>query len=184
MYRICFIVFLLSLVPVPVSWAEPVMQQSQDVEAVTSSGKEVLWETESWPGGAIKSRTPYVKGKKNGLATVYGVGGEILSEEKWRNDALVWRKEYAYFDLADGGKKIRSMQTYNNAHQLDGKSKFWRRPDVREKVLNYANGRLNSYCQFYDENGKFLRQEKWSNGRKLSIAEQHRQKVKMPRIMH
>jgi antitoxin component YwqK of YwqJK toxin-antitoxin module len=120
--------------------------------------------------GRQLSEIPWKDGKKHGLLYVFGFNREIRKQEQWETGALKWRKEFEYFHLAGGEKKLKQVESFNNALKLHGKCEYYRAVDVREKTLHYADGQLHGTCQFFDEEGKLARTEKWVNGKKIPTA--------------
>lgn len=116
-----------------------------------------------------KTEVNWKDGEQHGLSRVllsrYGSWPE--KEEEWNNGALVWRKKYEYF-LLGGSTKVKSVQAYNAASKLHGKSEFWREADKREKTLEFANGLQDGIAEYYDESGtKVVRREEWKDGAKV-----------------
>jgi antitoxin component YwqK of YwqJK toxin-antitoxin module len=114
--------------------------------------------------GRLRSEFNWVHNKRHGLSTIFGFNGEINSQEQWNEGVLDWRKEFEYFELADGAKENKSIETFNSANQLHGKAEYWRQPGIREKTLYYVDGKLSGLCEFYDESGQLDYKEQWVNG--------------------
>jgi antitoxin component YwqK of YwqJK toxin-antitoxin module len=117
--------------------------------------------------GRLRSEFNWKGNKKHGLITVFGFGGEATRQERWDEGVLAWQKKFQYFDLEDGAKESKSIESFNNANQLHGKTEYWRQPGIREKTLYYADGKLHGLCEFYNVNGELDHKEKWVNGKRV-----------------
>lgn len=98
--------------------------------------------------GHLLGTTPYENGKENGLAKRYDTLKRIIETIEYV-DGYIVRKEY--------------VNRINQNGMKQGLWKFFWDNDNLKLEGYYQNDKKNGYFKYYDEEGKFLRIEKWEN---------------------
>lgn len=97
------------------------------------------WKEEKYPSGKIRSREPYIHGKKNGLASYWHENGELYSNIPWKND----RKE--------------------------GRFNLYREDGSLEQSLNYKDGEPHGLLSWFDAKENLKQRAIYKNGVQIQV---------------
>ncbi|MDR2085200.1 MAG: hypothetical protein LBP67_09430 [Bacteroidales bacterium] len=108
--------------------------------------------------GMKNSTETYSAGKKNGISHIYYSDGTIGETLEWKDGIKngVWKQFFF------GGILKIDAKYLNN--ELDGEVKFFH-PNSKLNILGYyKNGLRNGIWKYYNEEGSFIKEEKYENG--------------------
>ncbi|MHC4916637.1 MAG: toxin-antitoxin system YwqK family antitoxin, partial [Planctomycetota bacterium] len=141
----------------------------------TRPQEQIRWAVMKWPDGKIRKKTPYKGSKIHGTVEEYFRSGKLKAKtphaegvlqgvaqtwfESGRLASQIPRKAGKidgvaehFFDASSKppGKRVpRSIERHDAAKGLHGKCEYWSAPGVREKTLNYVDGKLHGVCEYF-----------------------------------
>ncbi len=102
-----------------------------------------------YPGGQLKMEIPYEDGLENGMGKEYDTNGLIIS-------VITYKKGYKI--------KHERINRYDRDGKRYGPWKFFRTDGSLKEEGTYSGGLMHGFFKYYDEEGQFLRIEKYVYG--------------------
>jgi antitoxin component YwqK of YwqJK toxin-antitoxin module len=164
----------------------PLHEQLLYSKPALPDARTVLWESEFWPSGRVKQKTPYVGGKihgdvigywdvinspvqskvryenglKNGPAMTWHHNGNPLSERSYNDDKLIGQ-ETQYHPANRGKVKIRR---YWQDNQLEGTEYRFDSQGRLRSEFNWKHHKKHGLSTVFGFAGETTRQEQWKEG--------------------
>ncbi len=115
---------------------------------------------EYYENGALKSETPYVNGKENGVAKLYYKENGALKFEVLYTDGKINGIGKVYYENG----ALKSEISYTDG-KINGIEKvYYKESGKLKSEIPYTDGKINGMDKEYDENGKIISAHYYVNG--------------------
>jgi antitoxin component YwqK of YwqJK toxin-antitoxin module len=184
--RSLFLSFLCLAIPELAGAEQPLHERLFYSKSASPDAQTMLWESEFWPSGRIKRKTPYVdgvihgevtgywdvinspvqlkiqyeNGLKSGPAKTWHHNGNPLSERSYQDDKLVGQ-ETQYHPANKGKVKVRRYWQQNH---LEGTEYRFDSQGRLRSELNWKNNKKHGLITVFGFSGEATRQEQWDEG--------------------
>ena len=119
---------------------------------------------EMYDDGKLKSETPYVKGKMNGVLKYYYESGKLMRETPYKNDRIDG-VERIYFENGN----LQDETTYVNGNVVGDAKTYFENGNLRV-IEPFKDGRRNGIMKCYEDDGTLSCEYSYVNGKRNGIS--------------